>query len=68
MRFQLECNNLNKEQICLICNKQFQMREARLIICNNQGDSYGDVCPDCIAMGAKWIANQLQQSNSIISL
>ena len=39
------------------------MREARVILCNEQGDSYGDICPQCIAMGFNWIGNQLQRLN-----
>lgn len=63
MKFQIECNRLPNAQSCLICHQQFQMREARLIICNDQGDSYGDACPDCIARGATWIGSHLQQSD-----
>lgn len=61
MQFKMECNSLKKQQICLICNQQFQMGEARLIVCSNQGDSYGDVCPKCMGRGANWINNQLRQ-------
>jgi hypothetical protein len=61
MKFQIECNSLKNNQICLTCNEQFQMREARVIVCNDRGDSYGDVCPECIAMGYNWIGSKLQQ-------
>ena len=60
MQFQIECNTLKNSEICLICTKQFQMQKARLIICNDQGDSYGDICPQCAAMGAYWIGQQLK--------
>lgn len=61
MQFAIECNKLKKRQICLICEQQFQMGEARLIVCSNQGDSYGDVFPECMAKGANWISSQLRQ-------
>ncbi|MES1022541.1 hypothetical protein ABN584_06535 [Gloeocapsa sp. BRSZ] len=60
MQFQIECNTLTNYQACFICHKQFQLKEARLIICNDQGDGYGDICPQCMAMGAFWIGNQLK--------
>lgn len=65
MKYQIECNSLNKHQTCLVCNQQFQMREVRLIVCNDQGDSYGEVCPDCTAKGGHWIDNQLEQRLAI---
>lgn len=61
MKFQIECNTLQSDQICLVCNQQLQMGEARLIVCNDYGDSFGDICPHCIAMGSDWISSQLQQ-------
>jgi hypothetical protein len=60
MQFAIECNRLRKQQTCLICSQQFQMGEARLIVCSDQGDSYGDVCPECMARGGNWINSQLQ--------
>lgn len=64
MQLQIECNSLKNDQICLICNNQFQMSEARLIVCNYQGDRYGDVCPHCILKGGNWIAKQLNSIKS----
>ncbi len=61
MQFQIECNTLKNNQMCLICNQLFQTREARLIVCSDQGDGFGDVCPECIARGAHWIKSQLQE-------
>lgn len=62
MQFQIECNSFFKtHQTCLTCDEQFELKEARLIVCNEQGDSYGDICPQCIAMGSNWIGRQLQQ-------
>jgi uncharacterized protein CbrC (UPF0167 family) len=62
MQFQIECNSfLKSDQTCLTCNEQFEMTEARVIVCNEQGDSYGDICPYCIAMGCNWLERKLQQ-------
>jgi predicted amidophosphoribosyltransferase len=68
MQFQIECNRLLKNyQTCLTCQEPFEMREARVIVCNEQGDSYGDICPHCIAMGFNWIGNQLQHLSHRLS-
>jgi uncharacterized protein CbrC (UPF0167 family) len=62
MQFQIECNSfLKNHQTCLTCNQQFEMMEARVIVCNEQGDSYGDICPSCIERGSNWVGAQLQQ-------
>ncbi|MBD2446398.1 hypothetical protein H6G76_04325 [Nostoc sp. FACHB-152] len=61
MQFAIECNTLKKQQMCLICHHPFQMGAARLVVCSNQGDSYGDVCPECISRGGSWIGSQLRQ-------
>ncbi len=62
MQFQIECNSLLKNhQMCVTCNKQFEMKEARVIVCNEQGDSVGELCPKCIRMGFHWLGSQLQQ-------
>lgn len=68
MQFQIECNTLKNNQICLICNTQFQMQAVRLIVCNDRGDGYGDICPQCIAMGADWIGNKLKANKLIFDL
>jgi predicted amidophosphoribosyltransferase len=64
MQFQIECKNLTNSQFCVVCNQQFQTKDARLIVCSSQGDSYGDVCPECVSRGANWIKSQLHQFSS----
>jgi hypothetical protein len=64
MQFQIECNTLKNNQMCLICNQLFQTREARVIVCSEEGDGYGDVCPECIGRGVHWIKSQLQEFSS----
>ncbi|OUL36349.1 hypothetical protein BV372_07990 [Nostoc sp. T09] len=61
MQFQIECNSLDLNQICLICKQQLRMRDARLIISSDRGDSYGDVCYNCIVRGSTWLNSQLQK-------
>ncbi|OUL36110.1 hypothetical protein BV372_08570 [Nostoc sp. T09] len=69
MQFQIECNTDKSSQVCLICHQTFQMLAARLIICNDQGDGYGDICPQCTARGGNWIQVQLQEfSNKPLAL
>ena len=61
MQFQVECNSfVLKQPTCLICQEQFEVIKARVIVCNDEGDGYGDICPKCIAMGSVWINSQLQ--------
>ncbi|MBC1223022.1 hypothetical protein GNF10_12050 [Nostoc sp. UCD121] len=61
MKFQIECNTDKINKICLICQQNFQTHEARLIVCNDQGEGYGDICYECIANGGSWVQSQLQQ-------
>lgn len=62
MQLQIECNRSSlKNQCCCLCKQQFELREARVIACNEQGEGYGEVCPDCIAKGYTWIKNRFQQ-------
>ncbi len=69
MKFQIECNTSKISKICLICQQKFQTNEARLIICNDQGEGYGDLCYQCIAKGGNWIQYQLQEfSHKILAL
>lgn len=60
MQFQIECHPIKDYQTCLTCNDQFEMKQARVIVCDEKGDSYGDICPQCIAMGFDWIGRQIQ--------
>mgnify|MGYP003476655484 CR=1 len=61
IKLQIECNSLKNDQACLICSEHLQMNEARLLVCNDRGDSYGDICPNCIIKGKTWIDSQLYQ-------
>lgn len=51
MKFQIECNLGKNSKICLICQQNFQGDKARLIVCNDHGKGYGDICHKCIAKG-----------------
>jgi hypothetical protein len=46
----------------LVCNRLFQLSEARLIVCDDRGDRYGDICPECTTRGGNWINSQLTLS------
>ncbi|MGL5804380.1 MAG: hypothetical protein ACRC2R_23700 [Xenococcaceae cyanobacterium] len=61
-KFQIECNNLKNNQTCLACDRQFQLSDARLIVCNDTGEFFGDVCPECTTRGGNWINSQLNRS------
>lgn len=37
------------------------MKEARVIVCNKRGYSYGDVCHTCIVMGEMWVKIKVKQ-------
>ncbi|MDZ8107558.1 MAG: hypothetical protein RM338_18325 [Nostoc sp. DedQUE12a] len=69
MKLQIECNLVQISKICLICQEHFQTHEARLIVCNDQGEDYGDLCYQCIAKGGNWVQYQLQQfSQKLLAL
>ncbi|MUG95840.1 hypothetical protein F7734_27165 [Scytonema sp. UIC 10036] len=65
MKFQIECSSLAKQEFCLICDRPIHTAEARLIVCSDQGDGFGDICPECIGMGAYWIKSQLPHFRSL---
>jgi hypothetical protein len=64
MQLQIECNNIPFQQkSCWICNQPFETREAKVVICNDQGNDYGEVCPECLEMGFYWLSNRFEQLN-----
>ncbi len=68
MQLQVECNSLcSKQQLCWICNQTFKMREARVIVCDDQENSYGEICPQCLSRGFNWLEKQFQQLREVES-
>jgi hypothetical protein len=64
MQLQIECNQVPfQQQPCLICNRLFEMTEAKIIVCNNQGNDYGEVCPQCLSRGFDWLSAQFERLN-----
>lgn len=62
MQLQIECNCIPfQQQSCWICHQSFQMTEAKVIICNDQGNGYGQVCPQCLKRGFHWLSNRFEQ-------
>lgn len=62
MQLQVECNDfVGKRQVCWTCDRSFEMQEAQVIICNDQGTSYGKVCPRCINKGFGWLSSQFER-------
>lgn len=62
MQFQIECNNAPfQQQLCLICDSVFEMTEAKVIACNDQGKSYGEVCPHCWKEGFDWLSDRFDR-------
>ncbi|MBV8887242.1 MAG: hypothetical protein JO235_25050 [Chroococcidiopsidaceae cyanobacterium CP_BM_RX_35] len=41
------------------------MTEAKVIICNDQGNCYGEVCPKCLDKGFHWLSKRFEQMNQI---
>jgi hypothetical protein len=60
MQFQIECKPLFEQRCCLICDRAFITKEARVIACNDQGTSQGEVCPTCLAKGYQWLNNRFE--------
>ncbi|UBF27185.1 hypothetical protein K9N68_04255 [Kovacikia minuta CCNUW1] len=68
MQLQVECNRSSiAHHACLVCNQQFELAEARVIVCDEKGDKHGDVCPECIAMGPEWIWKSILNTLSAFS-
>jgi hypothetical protein len=64
MQLQIECNGIPlQKQSCLICNHLFETTKARIIICNDQGNSYGEACPKCLKKGFYWLSDRFEQLN-----
>ncbi len=64
MQLQIECNQTPcKQQPCLICNQLFELTEAKIIVCNDQGQSYGEVCSECLEKGFYWLNDRFKQLN-----
>lgn len=62
MQLQIEYNRCSlKDQSCYLCKQQFEMKEARVIVCSDRTEEYGEVCPHCIAKGFTWMENRFQQ-------
>lgn len=59
MQLQVECNRTpGKSEICLVCNTPFVIEEAQIILCSDQGRSWGDVCITCVNQGLNWISER----------
>ena len=63
MQLQIECNHTPQQQSCWICKQLIEMTEAKVIVCNEQGYCYGEVCPKCLKKGFQWLSGQFEQLN-----
>lgn len=64
MQLQIECNSIPLQQNkCWICNQIFKPTEAKIIVCNDQGNDYGEVCPQCLEKGFDWLSDRFEQLN-----
>ena len=64
MQLQIECNHIPfQKHPCLICNQLFEMGEAKILVCNDQGKYYGEVCPKCLENGFDWLSDRFEQLN-----
>ncbi|KAM3093365.1 hypothetical protein ACKFKG_19510 [Phormidesmis sp. 146-35] len=62
MQLQIECRNPSlKRSICCICDQSFEAKEARVIVCDDQGIGCGEVCSGCIHKGYGWINDRFSQ-------
>lgn len=66
MQIQIECNNSPyQKQSCCICNHLYEMTEAKVIVCNDQGKYYGEVCPECLKNGFNWLSDRFDQITQV---
>lgn len=62
MQLQLECNGTKiKQQICCTCKQQFDVKQARVILYDDQEQQYGELCSQCLHHGYDWIKQQFEQ-------
>lgn len=61
MQLQVECGFPGLAQPCSLCEQSFEMNEGRVILCDEQGDRYGEVCPQCIGQGIHWLNHQFER-------
>lgn len=61
MQLQIECNHSPiVDQSCILCKESFSSAKARVIVCNDLGNSFGDLCPTCLLQGPNWIWQELR--------
>ena len=36
---------------------------AKILVCNDQGKQYGEVCPNCLGKGFDWLSDRFEQLN-----
>jgi len=66
MQLQIECNNTSlADPSCILCHQEFELQAARVIVCNEGGNTCGDLCPKCISKGSDWIWQHLLQTTKI---
>jgi hypothetical protein len=62
MQLQIEhTSSLPTQQSCVLCDQFFRPNLARVIVCGQDGEAYGDLCTDCLAQGSGFIRTQLQR-------
>ncbi|MBW4490383.1 MAG: hypothetical protein KME12_21605 [Trichocoleus desertorum ATA4-8-CV12] len=61
MQLQIEPNKFpSKSSLCQLCGQSFAMKDAQVLVCNEQGKSHGQVCSSCIGRGFNWIQQQFE--------
>jgi hypothetical protein len=62
MQLQIEYNHAPfQQQSCLICNRLYEMAEAKILVCNERGEHQGEVCPKCLRKGFDWLSDRFEQ-------
>lgn len=66
MQLQIECNSLKQgSQACCVCSQLFELGQAKIILCDEQGTARGEVCPSCVHKGFDWIKQEFECSTSL---
>ncbi|NDJ18167.1 hypothetical protein [Myxacorys almedinensis] len=64
MQLQIECNtSKHGSQVCCVCSHRFALGQAKVILCDDQGAAYGEVCSACLHNGFDWIKQEFEYSN-----
>ncbi|MDZ4871491.1 MAG: hypothetical protein CLLPBCKN_000879 [Chroococcidiopsis cubana SAG 39.79] len=66
IKFQIEHRSFSRKyQRCYFCQRDFERKEATIILCNECGETCGEACPNCIDKGYTWMQKQFHTAKLV---